>query len=71
MYKTKAEKSTSPPGNLMMIAVFYHIIMIIGEYFLLGGLKLRYEVLVVYGVNGIFLECRSDEDPIFYDRNEC
>ena len=55
----------------MLIAVFYQIIMIIGEYFLLGGLKLGDEFLGVYGVDEIFIDCISDEDPIFYDRNEC
>ena len=68
--KNKSEKSTIPPGNIMLIYIFYQINMIIVESILLGGLKIRYEFLDVYGVDAKYIECRSDEDFILYDINE-
>ena len=53
----------------MLIAIFYQIILIIGDSVLLGGFKLGDEFLGVCGVE-IFLEYISDEDFIFYDRHE-
>ena len=55
----------------MLIYIFYHIIIVIGSYVLLGGFELVYEVLDVYSLNVKYLECRSDEYFIFYDRYEC
>ena len=70
MPKTKSDKSTIPPGNLIMIVIFNLIYLIIGSYVLLGVLKLGDGVLDVYGLDANFLELRSDEDFILYDRHE-
>ena len=61
MSKTKAEKSTIPPGNMIMIEISNHIILILGDSILLGRLKIGDEVLGVYGVDEEILEFRSDE----------
>ena len=53
-----------------MIEIFYHIILIIGESVLFGGFKVGDEVRDVFGVDGKFVEFRSDEGFIFYDRQE-
>ena len=55
MSNTKSEKITIPPGNMMLIDIFYHIIIILGDYILLGGFELGYEVLGVYGVDAKYL----------------
>ena len=60
--KTKEQKNTTRPGNL--------IILILGYSVFLGGFELEVEVLDVFGVNNKFVEWRSDEDFIFYDRHE-
>ena len=70
MSKTKSEKSNSPPLFMILIAIPYPIIVILGDYFLLGGFELGDEGLGVYGVDAKFLECRSDEDFILYNRHE-
>ena len=46
------------PGNMMLIAIYYHIILILGDTVLLGGLQLRYEFLevYVYGVDKKYVE---------------
>ena len=49
--KTKSEKITTPPRNTMLIEISNHIIMILRDSVLLGGLKLGEEVLDVYGVD--------------------
>ena len=49
--KTKSEKITTPPRNTMLIEISNHIIMILRDSALLGGLKLGEEVLDVYGVD--------------------
>ena len=54
----------------MLIEIFYHIILNIRDSVLLGGLELRDGVLGVFGVDDKFVECRSDENFIFYDRRE-
>ena len=46
------------------------MILILEDSVLLGGFELVYEVLDYYGVYETFLECRSDEDLILYDRQE-
>ena len=43
----------------MLIYIFYQIIMIIGEYVLLGGFKIGDEVLDVHGVDAKYPEDRS------------
>ena len=53
----------------MMIYIFYEIILILGESVLFDEFKLGDEVLDVYGVDVKYLECRSDEDFVFYERN--
>ena len=70
MSKTKADKSTIPPRNLNPIEIYYTIILILGDSVLLGGFKIGYEVLSVFGVDDKFVECRSDEDFILYGRHE-
>ena len=70
VYNTKAEKSIIPPGNMMLIEISNHIILILGDSVLLGGFKLGYEVLDVYGVDEKIIECRYDEYLIFYERHE-
>ena len=40
----------------MLISIFYQIILILGEYVMLGGFKLGDEVLDVYGVTTTCLE---------------
>ena len=54
----------------MLIEISYQIILILKDSVLLGGLELEDEVLDVYGTNANFLECRSDEDSILYDRHQ-
>ena len=51
MSKTKADKRTLPPENLMLIAILYQIILVIVKSVLLGGFELEDEVLDVYGVD--------------------
>ena len=43
-----------------MVVISYRIILILGDSVLLGGFKLGDEVLIVYGVDTKFVECRSD-----------
>ena len=54
----------------MLIAIFYVIILTIGDSVLLGGFELGDEVLGFFGVDKKIVECRSDEYFILYDRNE-
>ena len=70
MYKTKSEKRTTSQEKMILIYIFYQIILIIGEYVLLGGLKLGYEVFDVYVVDAKYIEYSSDEDFILHDRHE-
>ena len=64
MSNTKVENRTIPPGNMMLIDIFYEIILILWDSVLLGGFELVDEVLDVYGVDNKCLECRSNEDFI-------
>ena len=50
LYKTKEDNITSTTENMMLIAVSYQFILILGEYVLLGGSKRGDEVLDDYGV---------------------
>ena len=52
MSNTKAENRTIPPVNLMLVGIYNHIILILGESVLLGEFKLEDEVVDVYGVDG-------------------
>ena len=56
MSNTKSEKSTRPQGNLILVEIYYQIIMIIGDSVLLGGFKIGYEVLDVFGIYDKFVE---------------
>ena len=71
MSKTKAENSTIPLGNIIQIYIFYQISMILGDSVLLGGFKIEYEVLDIYGVDTKYIESISDEDLILYEIDEC
>ena len=51
---------------MMLIAIFYQIILILGDSILLDEFELGAEVLDVYSVNDKCLESISDEDFIFY-----
>ena len=55
----------------MLISIYYQIIMIIRDSYMLCGLKHGYEVLDVYGVGAKFVECRYDEYFILYAGHEC
>ena len=54
---------------MIIISIFYQIILVFGESVLLGGFKIRDEVLDVYGVDAKYLESRYDEYFILYDRH--
>ena len=71
VFKTKEANRTSPPGNMIWIDIFYQIIMILGDSVLLGGSKPGDKLLYIYGMDSKFVEFRSGEDFIFYDRHEC
>ena len=55
MSKDKSEKVNIPLVNLMLIPTFYQIILILGDFVLLGGSELGDEVLYVYGVDAKFV----------------
>ena len=57
MFKTKAEKSTSPRGNMILIEISYQIILIIGNSVLLGRFELRDEVHGVFDAYDLFQYC--------------
>ena len=40
MDRFKLEQITSPPENLMIIIVLYHLLLVIGDFILFGGFKL-------------------------------
>ena len=64
MSNTKSYNSTIPPGNIIRIAIYYQIILILGDSVLLGGFELGDEVLDVFDVDEKIVECRSDEYSI-------
>ena len=70
MSKNKSEMSPTPPLNLMLITISYHIIMIIGDSVLLGGFKPGDEVIDVFCVDKTIVECRCDEYFILYVRHK-
>ena len=55
VYKNESDNRTTPPGNLVLIEIYDHIIMVLGDYVLLGGFKLRDEVLNIYGEDEIIV----------------
>ena len=57
-------------GNMILIGISNHIILILGDSILLGRFKLGDEVLDVYGVDEKIVECRYDECFILYERHE-
>ena len=50
---------------MMLVGIYYQIILI-GDSVLLGGLKLRYEVLGVFGLDENVVEYRYDEYSILH-----
>ena len=62
MSNLKAEMSRYPPRNLIPIAVFYHLLLVIGYPILLGGFKLGDEVLDQSGLREIFVDNGADGD---------
>ena len=71
MTKFKVETSTRPSQNLMLIAVFYHIIMFNGNPILLGGFKRGHEVLDMSVMGAIFWGDGADADFILDSGHEC
>ena len=68
MYNFKAETSTCPTRNLMLIAVFYHLLLVFGYPILLGGLKVGDEVLDKLGLG--YVGHGGDVDFILDDIHE-
>ena len=60
-----------PLQNLMLIAVFYQILLIIGDPILLVGFKMGDEVLGQSVLGSIFVGNGADGDFILDDRHEC
>ena len=56
----KSEHITSPLGNLVLIAVFYNILLVIGGYTFLGGFKHGYGVIDLSVVDDKISICRAD-----------
>ena len=54
----------------MLIEISYKIILSLGDSVLLGGFELGYKVLDIFCVDEKFVELRSDEYFILYDRHE-
>ena len=63
--------STCPPLNLMLITVFYHILLVIGDPILLGGIKMSDEVLDQSGLGAIFFSHSADGYFILDEIYEC
>ena len=71
MDKFKAKQITKPPGNMIMISVYYKIIIIILNPILLWRLKLGDEVLDLLGVDSKYSGCRVDAEFTLDAANEC
>ena len=69
MYNLKSEMNTLPPQNMMLIAVFYNLPLVIGDPILLCGFKIGDKVLDQLGLGAIFIVHSSDGDFIVYDRH--
>ena len=52
---------------MVLIAVQYHILLVIGDHILLGGFKLGDEVLDQSGLGAIFIGNGADGDFILDD----
>ena len=59
MVRFKAEHITIPQENMMLFDVLYHIILVLGDYILLDGLKLGNDVLYRSGVDNRFSVFRA------------
>ena len=71
MARFKVDQSTIPPGNMMLIYVFYEFLLFLGDPILLGRFKLRCEFLGLSVVDAKYLGCRADGDFILDDAREC
>ena len=67
--KSKVYKTAIQPVNMLLVSGFYKLLLIIGYSIVLGRFELGDEFLDVFGVNGNFVECRSDEDFIFDNKH--
>ena len=54
MVRFKADHNTIPLENMTLISDFYQLLLFLGYYILLGGLKLGYEVLDLLGVENFY-----------------
>ena len=54
----------------MLIYIFYKLLLFLGDPILLGGFKLGYEVLDLFGVDVKDSACRADRDFILDDGYE-
>ena len=70
MSNLKVEMSTCPPQNLMVIAVLYQILLVIGDPILLGGFKMDDEVFDQSVLGAIFLGNGADVDFILQKIHE-
>ena len=50
----KADHNTIPLENMTLSSDFYQLLLFLGYYILLGGLKLGYEVLDLSGVENFY-----------------
>ena len=55
----------------MLITVFYHILLVIGDPILLGGIKMSDEVLDQSGLGAIFFSHSADGYFILDEIYEC
>ena len=69
--RSNEKNNARPPGHLMLIYVFYKLLLILGDYILLGRFKLRNEVLDDLGIYADFTGCIYDGELILYDTHEC
>ena len=51
----------------MLIDIFYHLLLIIGQYTFLGGLKFGYEIFDLSRVDAKISGCRADGELILDD----
>ena len=64
MSNLKADMSTCPPQNMMLISFFCQLLLVIRYHILLGGLKMGDEVLYQSGMGAIFFGYGEDGDFI-------
>ena len=70
MYSFKVGMITFPPLNLMLIAVLYQLLLLIGVPILLGAFKMGDEVLDHSVMVAIFVGHGKYVDFILYDSHE-